>query len=139
MNNRRLAYIRIIVVFMLSTMLTVCVFPYADVPYMEHDAMTQDSGKKIVREGKMRISSADLPRSVMGREMLENKTSGRNDNLRTGNRILSFLWALFIAAQIYFAAILFVIILIKSDITPRFSIILFLHRSDGKKSALVLA
>ena len=55
---------------------------------------------------------------------------------RRSCRILLFALFLFLTMLLYFPAIYIPFLVKKAGLTPRYSVILYLHRSDGKKSAL---
>lgn len=51
-------------------------------------------------------------------------------------RILLFALCLFLTMLVHFLAVYIPFLIKKAGLTPRYSVILYLHRSDGKKSAL---
>ena len=136
MTGKEQTYIRRSLIWNMLTVLIVCSVPHFYVQPVNNDISTGGS-IETCRINKCNVemicSSSEESPSVR-------KTDGNEEFFsnvrRNGIRMLVSLLYIFLFAQMFFVSVYVCQLFFKSDRTHRFSIILFLHRSDGKKSPL---
>ena len=132
---------RIVIFLMIISMSFLCSFSHSN----KLD-MSWQSSSACLHRADSSISTSTI-KMLDGSKLLENNSGSRikfaeeqariRDSKR-GSYAAWYIACIFAALMIHFTS-MYVHFLVKSDLTPRYSIIYYLHRSDGKKSALSIA
>lgn len=127
--------------FILTAMLFV--LAVGSVSLVNYQATSQSSFSVATPESVKQGTSIDTIHLPFCEESFSNNKVGSCDyrstiSVKNGGHTVSFLNSSIVAAQLLIIFILLFQLYSKSDSTRRFSVVLFQHRSDGKKSALSL-
>lgn len=129
---------RIVIFLMIISMSFLCAFSHSN----ELDTDWQSSSS-CLHKADSSISTSTI-KMIDGGRVLENNSGfrikvaeeqARIRDSKRGGYAAWYIACIFAALMIHFTS-MYVHFLVKSDLTPRYSIISYLHRSDGKKSAL---
>lgn len=132
---------RILIFTIIFSMAFLCAFSYNGEPdtswntnvtyFNKSDSAFSSSSIKTINANKiLEINSGS-------RIKVTEETTRIKDNKKSNDHIW-YIACIFAALTIHFLSVC-IHFLVKSDLTPRYSIISYLHRSDGKKSSLSAA
>lgn len=132
---------RIVIFMVIFSMAFLCAFSNNDEPdtlcknnatyFNKYDSAFSSSCLKTISASKiLEINSGSCIK-------VTEETTRIRDNKKS-NYYTWYIACIFVALTIHFSSV-YIHFLVKSDLTPRYSIISYLHRSDGKKSSLSIA
>lgn len=102
--------------------------------------LVQAQEKTVLTFGCMLSDCNDTPKVVEKESLSLYRLTEETSRLRAGRSgFTCFAAFYFWAMQLYFLAVLFPYSLLRKDIMPSYSIISYIHRSHGKKTALMIS
>lgn len=128
---------QIVALLLIVFMVSFCAFSHHE-PIMLNTASQSDAREAVLVSAATFSDCNDMPK-VEEQEVLSlYRLTEETSRLRMGRSGFTYFVAFYFwAMQLYFLAALFPYPFSRSDITPRYSIISYIHRSHGKKTALM--